>query len=1147
MIKKAIALLIVLALLTSSLPIISVEAAGTSCLGGLWHFDEGTGGITYDSTGNGNTATITGASWTNGRMGEALDFDGVDDYVEVADSNSLDITGKLTLEAWIFPRSYIGKQVIVCKYNHSSLSSSYYLSLGGTLGATDYPDRIYFGLTYNGNNYYPMVSNAVIPLNTWTHVAATSNATHMSIYLNGVRDKTRTYPPGTIYAGTADLRIGCYLPEVGYARCFDGVIDEVRVAEGTIWTVDDDNVQCPNADFASIQAAVNAAAPEDTIIVHDGTYVENVNIDKPLTLKSASKPIIDGSQAGPCITISADGVTVEGFELRNGAYGIASWGTDHTVISNNVIHDIINEPSYAGCGIMFWSDTDDFDNNVISYNEIFHCDRQGIYIGGTTDAYISEENQVVGNTIYNNGLYTHPNLPDASAYGIQLSYADHNTIEGNDIYGHVDWFYYPEFDFAQGVYLFDSNHNTITDNYLCDNNYGVGLYHYGRAVETNYINYNNIAGNTGYGVRTFDGSPAVDAKFNWWGDSSGPTHASNSGGTGDVISDNVDYSPWLGAVFETVPRTYHVNPTGTIQEAIDEASSGDTIAIHDGTYEGALYINKNLTIKAASAPVITGSQLFATDFGNREAVIFVENAADVMLEGFDVEGSGLGPVKSCGILYENSGGTVRQCVVSPNTVGDMNSTGIAAWSNSNLRIENCTIHDFGRIGIYSNNATMTIVDNKVVGQVYSLDNQVNYGIEIEDYSGPSIASIEGNEIYDCSNTNPNPMWSSAAIIVDTWREWADYYNIALLPSKVSITYNTIHDNYEAIEIVSNEFSYAHYNSFSDNLYGVWSAPENWTTNPTYYVFDACYNWWGDASGPYHETSWMYMGQPYGPHYGSGESVSDYVLYYPWLNAPSGDPVEPPTASFTCTPAEPKMGEEAVFDASGSSANGGTITEYLWDFGDGNINSTVDPLVMHGFDSTGTYNVTLTVTDSEGLSDSTWQTVNVIPALFHDVAVIDVTASPDQAYQGWLVGIDVTVANLGEAAENFTVTVYYDGNVIASQSVHLEPNATSVLSFVWNTTGVPYCHNYTISAYATPVPYETELTNNTYIDGGVKIRIAGDTNGDGTIDYRDINHAAMAFGSTAASPRWNPYCDLDRDGLIDMKDIHTVARRFGQTC
>lgn len=182
------------------------------------------------------------------------------------------------------------------------------------------------------------------------------------------------------------------------------------------------------------------------------------------------------------------------------------------------------------------------------------------------------------------------------------------------------------------------------------------------------------------------------------------------------------------------------------------------------------------------------------------------------------------------------------------------------------------------------------------------------------------------------------------------------------------------------------------------------------------------------------------------------------------------------------------------------------------------------------------------TDSEPL-----QATFTVTSLLHDVAVIDVTASPNQVYQGWLVGIDVTVANLGEAAENFTVTVYYDGNVIASQSVYLEPNATSVLSFVWNTTGVPYCHNYTISAYATPVPYETELTNNTYIDGGVKIRITGDINGDGAVNVLDCIAASAAFGSTPSDPEWNSLCALNNDGRINILDLIIISNNFGKHC
>jgi parallel beta-helix repeat protein len=586
--NKIVAFVLLLTLVTGLIPLFPVKSNPTSYIGGLWRFDEGTGTIAHDDSGSGNDGLIYGSAWTNGKLGKALDFDGIQDYVEVLDSDSLDVTPNMTIEAWIYPHSYLGKQVIVCKYNHSSLSSSYYLSLGGALGATEYPDRIYFALTYNGNNYYAMVSNTAIPLNTWTHVAAVSNTTHMSIYINGVKDKTRTYPPGTIYKGTANLRIGCYLPEFGYARYFDGIIDEARVAPNVIWTVDDDLLQCPIADFTSIQQAVNAA------------------------------------------------------------------------------------------------------------------------------------------------------------------------------------------------------------------------------------------------------------------------------------------------------------------------SNGDTIIVHDGTYNEAVYITKSLTIRAASIPIIKGSQLFATDFGNREAVIFIENAADVILEGLDIEGQDLGPAKSYGILYENSSGTVRACTISPNTIGDMNSAGIACWSGSDVLIEDCLIQNFGRIGIYTNAADAAIQNNEIIGQTYDQDNLVNYGIEIEDYSGPSTAQIVENEIYNCDNTHPSPLWSSAGIIIDIWRAWYD-----LQPSTVTMQGNNIHNNFEAIEIVSSSLSYAHYNNIYSNRYGVWTTPDFNNDNAT---FDARFNWWGDASGPKQEST--------NPS-GLGNDAGDYIDYSPWLGFTVG------TSPMTYH-VNPTGGSDAIQEAIDEASDGDTI-------------------------------------------------------------------------------------------------------------------------------------------------------------------------------------------------------------------------------
>ncbi len=301
-------------------------------------------------------------------------------------------------------------------------------------------------------------------------------------------------------------------------------------------------------DHSTIQAAINAAGSGDTIIVHEGTYVENVEVSVSVTIQAAAgeaMPVIDGSAnaasgwAGSVIRIAADDVTIDGFELKDGANGIAGV-TSNSVFKNNKIHDNLNYVGSNGIGILLWGKND---NNVIENNKIYKNDRQGIFIGYSDATKISTGNTISGNKIRHNGLYTLPNGPDASAYGIQLWNADENTISGNKIHHHDDWFPSPGSDFAQGIYLHDSGDNIVTNNDLHHNNYGVGIWCPARGDGTNFINYNNIFQNTGFGVRSFD-AVFLDATNNWWGHRSGPTHSGNPGGKGDEVSGKVTYKPW---------------------------------------------------------------------------------------------------------------------------------------------------------------------------------------------------------------------------------------------------------------------------------------------------------------------------------------------------------------------------------------------------------------------------------------------------------------------------------------------------------------------------------------------------------------------------------------------------------------------------
>jgi len=67
-----------------------------------WNFE----GTALDETDNNNDGTVYGAIYTAGKVEQGLDFDGVNDYVQVADNSSLDITQSVTMEAWVKLSSY---------------------------------------------------------------------------------------------------------------------------------------------------------------------------------------------------------------------------------------------------------------------------------------------------------------------------------------------------------------------------------------------------------------------------------------------------------------------------------------------------------------------------------------------------------------------------------------------------------------------------------------------------------------------------------------------------------------------------------------------------------------------------------------------------------------------------------------------------------------------------------------------------------------------------------------------------------------------------------------------------------------------------------------------------------------------------------
>lgn len=202
---------------------------------GLWHLNEGSGASTVDSSSNTNDGSISLATWVGsppvwvpGKYGMALDFDGVDDYVEVPHTAGLNPTDALTLEAWIFIQQYTYYPSVISKGNVGhQYDESYcmFISPTGQLGFLVNRDG-----TSGGRS---IVIGSVIPLNTWTHVAATFDGATIRSYINSVLDGQTSHSGGIHITSNYPVLIGKSErqndPQGLTSTFFDGIIDEARI------------------------------------------------------------------------------------------------------------------------------------------------------------------------------------------------------------------------------------------------------------------------------------------------------------------------------------------------------------------------------------------------------------------------------------------------------------------------------------------------------------------------------------------------------------------------------------------------------------------------------------------------------------------------------------------------------------------------------------------------------------------------------------------------------------------------------------------------------------------------------------------------------------------------------------------------------
>jgi hypothetical protein len=182
-----------------------------------YSFDAAAGGTVADVSGHGHTGTISGATATgDGRYGGALAFDGVDDWVTVADDDGLDVTGAVTIEAWVKPRVLGASwRTVVLKEQPRHMVYALYAH-----SASRGPS----GHVYSSGDRYARAST-LLPASSWTHLAVTYDGSMVRLYRNGSQIAART-SAGQIAVSGGALRIG---GNAVWGEWFNGVIDEVRL------------------------------------------------------------------------------------------------------------------------------------------------------------------------------------------------------------------------------------------------------------------------------------------------------------------------------------------------------------------------------------------------------------------------------------------------------------------------------------------------------------------------------------------------------------------------------------------------------------------------------------------------------------------------------------------------------------------------------------------------------------------------------------------------------------------------------------------------------------------------------------------------------------------------------------------------------
>jgi hypothetical protein len=605
-------------------------------------------------------------------------------------------------------------------------------------------------------------------------------------------------------------------------------------------------------DFSSIQSAVDAAEPGDTITVAEGTYTETVNVttsDLTITGEPGSSvgvagaaPILansstfrTGFNAGFFVEDGADGVTIEGFEIRDFEYGVVVdtagmfGGQTGTSAGVRVRSNTMDGVGHAVFGVAE-GEGSTLESVAVRDNDL----------SGTVAFYAINEGVVDGVSITDNDIVmdavgTHGNGVSLYAYEIEWDndlgledpdpapeYLRNALVRGNEIdlrstHDGVQLMYH-----ETGV----GSNVTVTDNRLRGTSRNTGFLLEGNGtyddvdLTDNRINGtkqalktrpedSNQQGPTNVTDVTFSHNyvedrlvvqPSVvgelNASYNYWNAPDGPSGFYD--GSGVSVPENVRVEPFYVDSERTQLNVKNVD-TGAnypgLNWAIEDASPGDTIELYDGTYElTGVTVNKPVTIAGAGR---NETQLEGGSSG------LTLDARNVTIRNLSLTADGTGidvPVwaDASGLRVENvsivNAGDFGVYVAGDTIHGEAGDNG--AFDDVHFRDVAVRNHD--EKGLYVEKLSNAVFEDVVVDGVTSDAGPYNNGIDINLKDGTyQNVTIRDTIVANVSEGEPLDPSLSAAVAVKA-RDDGDYAESPATLAGVTIANVSIRDSYNGL-------------------------------------------------------------------------------------------------------------------------------------------------------------------------------------------------------------------------------------------------------------------------------------------------------------------------------------------------------------